>query len=270
MLLNKKPSTLLPYFLKTYKNVQNIDIDIATNQIKNLMKQHSTGDKNFTQLINLENRWYDSLKKNKIDYSIYDDDDYFLDLWLCWIFYSRRYLRDISKKNSLTETTSVLSILKDVKSILDIGCGIGYTTAVLKQIFTNADVYGLNIENTKQYSFCEYMSKKYNFNIISDINKINTHIDLIFASEYFEHIQNPVEHLQDILVRYTPKYLIIANAFNTRAMGHFITYIHNGSVIQQNKISKVFNNILISNDYKKVKTKLWNNRPTIWVKNNIR
>jgi len=269
MLIDEKPKELLEEFLFSYHKIHNINIDKALRIIKSNINYYK-GDKiKRAELVYLqepENIWYNALKKNKIDYSVYDDHYYFTDLWACWVIYSRTYLKGIVKDNSLTANTSILSLLKGINSILDLGCGIGYTTASLKQIFNNAIVYGTNIEDTKQYLFCKSMSKKYNFKIVPEISKINHSIDLIFASEYFEHIENSLEHLQDIIKKLNPKYFIIANAFNTRSVGHFIEYKYYGRIIKQDKISKLFNNILISNKYKKIKTKLWNNKPNIYIK----
>jgi hypothetical protein len=89
-------------------------------------------------------------------------------------------------------------------------------------------------------------------------------IDVVFASEYFEHIQNPIDHLNELIVMYAPKYFIICNAFNTRSIGHF-NYYERGT-IEEEKISKIFNNKLKSYGYEKIKTTLFNNKPNVWVK----
>uniref|UniRef100_A0A6M3KVW4 Putative methyltransferase n=1 Tax=viral metagenome TaxID=1070528 RepID=A0A6M3KVW4_9ZZZZ len=271
MLIDKKPKELLEEFLTSYNKVHNININKAIRIIKSNIDYYK-GDKNkrdeLVYLQEPENIWYNALEKNKIDYSVYDDHYYFTDLWACWIIYSRGYLKGIVKENSLDGNISILSLFKDITSVLDLGCGIGYTTASLKQIFSKADIYGTNIEDTKQYLFCKSMSKKYNFKIVSDISKINHCIDLVFASEYFEHIEDSLEHLQDILKNLKPKYFIIANAFNTRSVGHFIEYKYGNIKINQAKMSKLFNKILVLNEYKKIKTKLWNNRPNIYIREN--
>ena len=77
------------------------------------------------------------------DFSVYDDTYYVCELWLCWIRYSRRYLRDISKNTSLFSR----SIVSDIRanSVLDLGCGFGYTTAALKEFFPHATVTGTEL-----------------------------------------------------------------------------------------------------------------------------
>ena len=98
--------------------------------------------------------------------------------------------------------------------------------------------------------------------MVNDHKNIKT--DLIFASEYFEHIEKPIEHLSDILKNCNPKYLLLANTFNQPAIGHFIEYSHKGKKYIGKTISKMFNETLKENGYMKIKTKLWNQRPNYW------
>jgi SAM-dependent methyltransferase len=265
------PKDLLEDFLDTYASLQSIDKEVAREQIK-LLKKYYKGNKDLrdelVELVSLENQWYNALDKGEIDYSVYDDDYYFTDIWSCWCIYSREYMRAIKKHNSLNETTSLYDgKFKDSKVIVDLGCGVGYTTISFKQIFPDATVYGTNLEDTKQYSFCEKNSKEHGFKLVNSIDKVKEQVDILFASEYFEHIHNPIEHANDIIEKVNPKFFFLANAFNTRSVGHFREYLHEGSTIDQKDISKLFNDNMVYNGYSKVKTKLWNNRPTLWERN---
>jgi len=254
MLIAQKPKDSLNEFLVLYKTLYNIDIEKAKNIIINLISYYRGNKNKYKKPLyvqNLEDKWYNALQDNQIDYSIYNGTYYFIGLWTCWIVYSRQYIKAILNKNL------IWSKLKNIKSVIDLGCGIGYTTAALTELFKHAEVYGTNLKDTKQYSFCKLMSKKYKFKIISDINKINKDIDLIFASEYFEHIQFPDKHLQDIIQRFSPKFFYMANSFNTRSVGHFLNH---------KNMSKKFKEILIINGYKQFKTKLWNDKPNFWGK----
>ena len=267
LLIEQKPKELLQEFLDEYLTTHLVNRSKAEEMIKNAIAYY-TGDKNkrdqMFHLIDLENKWYKSFCK---DFSIYDDDYYFTDLWACWVTYSRKYIRLLIKPNSINNQYSVYDFTKNITSALDLGCGIGFTTSSLKQIYPNARVSATNIENTKQFKFCKIMSEKYNFAIYPDVKKISGNQDLIFASEYFEHIENPVAHLEDVL-QLNPKFLIIANSFNTRSMGHFTHYQHKDKIILENKMNKIFNDALRDNNYIKVKTNFWNNRPAFWRSNN--
>lgn len=243
MILDEKPSKLVHTFLNQYASLFPIDKQLALKYIKNQEK--------FDELTN---RWYECLDANDLAsaYQVYNDDYYFTDLWTCFVRYSRGYLRNVRKYMFITN-----------ERIIDLGCGIGYTTAALKQTYPNADVYGSNIMNTKQWTFCESMAKHYNFNMLSEIPaRFDRRPIIVFASEYFEHIHDPLQHLRDIIDNLSPDYFIIANAFNTRSIGHFTEY--NG--IDQSKMSRTFNQMLRSFGYTKEKMPFFNNKPNVWRK----
>lgn len=213
----------------------------------------------------LEKQWYDGLdlKESKIDYSVYDSDEYIGDLWACWQIYSRKYLKDIMKPNSLNGK-SIFDDLGDIKTVVDLGCGFGYTTIALKQLFLNAEILGTNLEDTKQMKICRKLANIYNFRMINESDQIQYKVDLIFASEYFEHFLNPIDHLDEILSKYKPHHLLIANAFTAESIGHFPEYHFKGNKYTGKQISSKFNGFLREKSYKKINTKLWNNRPNYW------
>jgi len=269
MLINEKPKDLVDDYIENYLATQetSFDVDYIRTLLKNYFAYHN-GKKQYKdqlqKILILEERWYQS---SCTDFSVYDDDYYFIDIWLCFVNFSRKYLRSLVKPNTLNDygNNSFIDISKNVRTVIDLGCGVGYSTASLKQLYPNSVVTGTNLENTKQWKFCQYMSKRYNFNLCSDINNLHQEQDLVFASEYFEHIKNPIQHLNEVL-RLNPKMLVLANAFNTVALGHFTEYLHDGEVIDQKFMSKIFNKHLRDSGYIKLKTKFWNNRPNVWIK----
>lgn len=254
MILQQKPSGLLPKFIEDYKSLFDIDEDKALRYIK-------SGEHFNT----LTDEWYQRLSENDINgaYRVYNDDYYFTDIWNCFVQYSRRYLRDLTRP-CLPDGSSFIDATKNAKVIVDVGCGIGYATTILSQLYPNAQVYGTNLKNTKQWQFCQMMANRHGFKLIESINDIDTKIDIIFASEYFEHFINPSEHVKELIDYGKPEYLVIANAFNTRSIGHFIDYQDNNKIINQKYISRHFNQTLIKCNYKKLKTNLYNNKPNIW------
>lgn len=212
----------------------------------------------------LEQRWYDSLSNGGPDYGVYTSEYYLSELMACFLVYSRKHLRDINSKKSLY-SYSIVRDSQSAKSVLDLGCGLGYTTSELKTLYPDAKVYGVELEGTTQFKFAQKLASQNHFQLITDIYSVGK-VDLIFASEYFEHIQRPIEHLKDILDQLDPMYLILANSFNTTAIGHFNQYLNGDEVILGQDISRRFNALLRERGYVKVKTKLWNSRPTYWVK----
>lgn len=209
----------------------------------------------------LEERWYKSLEAITPDYTVYAEDSYLGELWACWEVYSKQYLKAISKPSSLSPI-GVLGDLCRVQSIVDLGCGFGYTTAGLRELFPNATIRATNFVGTVQALIADKMGSRYRFELHRDTSSIDR-CDLIFASEYFEHIPAPVEHLRKIL-RLKPMALLVANSFNTRAIGHFLTYEVDGQQMDGRATSRVFNQALRDAGYSEVKTKLWNKRPAYW------
>ena len=254
--LCERPSSQKLKFVEDYASIHDIDKKQALDYIT------SNG-----RFVYLTNKWYEYLDAGNLKeaYDVYNDDYYFTDLWNCYQLYSRRYLRSFYK-TSIDSNHSIMSLTKDANTVVDIGCGIGYTTSALTEMYPNAKVYGVNLKNTKQWTFCESMSKKYNFNMIESVDQIGDNVDVAFASEFFEHILDPLEYVTNVVKQIAPKYFIIANAFNTRSIGHFNTYHIDGgnTKIGSDLIGRRFNKTLVSLNYKKLKTTLYNNKPNVW------
>jgi SAM-dependent methyltransferase len=210
----------------------------------------------------LEDKWYKSLESGSPDYSIYDHDFYLSEAWSCWLNYSRKYLQSIKLDKSMY-VKSVVSDIGKIDKIVDLGCGLGYTSAALSQIFEGSSVIGTNIEGSKQSRFVQALAEVYDFQLHYDLSKID-HADLIFASEYFEHFLDPIAHLREVIEKLSPKFILIANSFGVRAPGHFINYIDNGKEISGDKISRLFNQELERLGYDKMKVRIWNNRPAYY------
>ena len=239
-----------------------IDKDAAYESISEV-KREKIADESKNHIKCLEKRWYSSLL-NQPDFSVYNDPYYLCDIWCCWTMYSRKSLLSIRAENSLGDR-SVLSQMKGVRRVIDLGCGFGYTTAGLKELFPDAEVFGTNIESSYQFTLAKKLAAKRSFEIKGSFEEIGA-VDFMFASEYFEHIPNPIEHLCQILMHNNPKYFVIANAFNGIAIGHFKEYSHLGEKYSGREMSKMFNDSMRFYGYKKVKTKIWNSRPAVWVK----
>lgn len=252
--LLEKPSILFDKFLDDYQTFFKIDRTDA----KRMMRDGSLFKR-------LTEEWYNQLEQNNLTeaFKVYDDDYYFVDIFNCFAWYSRNYIKRLIKP-SMPNGQSIYDLLKNAESFVDIGCGISYSTCTLKTLLPNAKAYGINLKNTKQWKLCEIMAKRHDFSLIESIHNINHNVDFVFASEYFEHIYNPTAHVKEIIDAVSPKYFIIANAFNTWSIGHFKEYEYEGNIVDQSKISKIFNTFLMKNGYQKLECKMWNNKPVIW------
>lgn len=244
-------------FLDKYSSyVRNVDREKALE----IVKKYPDGSEHYNELID---QWYESLEKGKPNYEIYDDKYYFIEVYYCWFKYSRKYLESIQKNTELFELLTT-----NIRTIIDLGNGIGYSTVKLQEMFPKCSVYGTNIKNSDQWRFNQKLTENTPIKIIEDINELKENkIDLVFASEFFEHLERPIEYLRVLIDRLEPKVLIIANSFNTVSIGHFLKYTDGGIVYPREKISKKFNDTLKELGYIKVNTGFWNNRPNIWIKN---
>ena len=248
--LEDKPKIMFEQFLIDYNPV----IPIDKNRARELVKT----DELFKSLTV---KWYQHLEKNNMSeaYSVYDDDYYFIDIFQCFKTYSRLFIRQLLKNPALEE-------LKNIKSFVDVGCGLSYSTCALKQAYPDAKAYAVNLRDTKQWDFCQKMADTHDFTLVGAIEEINEPVDLVFASEFYEHLYEPLDHVKSVIDRLKPKYMVIANSFNVWAIGHFLNYKHGDRIIDQSKMGKIFNEYLRSQGYDNIKCGMWNNKPVIWKK----
>tara|TARA_R110000822_G_scaffold70440_1_gene170415 strand:- start:282 stop:1085 length:804 start_codon:yes stop_codon:yes gene_type:complete len=263
--LNKTKHEDLQWLLNECSKHITIDHELAISTVKNhfgiikkKLEPHSDN-----QIIRLEKKWYKSLQSSP-DYSVYSDPFYICDIWVCWALYSNKSIKAIINKKALGDK-SVVDSIGGVKTVLDLGCGFGFTTACLAEIFKGAEVYGTNLPDTFQYKICEKISKQSNFKIFKSAARLKN-VDVIFASEYFEHIENSLKHLYEIICQNSPRMLVVANGYNGHAIGHFNKYIYQGKTYSAKQTSYNFGKMMRFLGYDKLKTKIWNNRPAVWVK----
>lgn len=214
-------------------------------------------------LNDLKQQWEKSLAEGNPDFSVYGDNAYLNESFLCWKGYSRRYLMMLQKY--LAREDCEIN-MQDVNFVLDLGCGCGYSTIGLKAIFPDAEVYATNLKGTLQYEL--------NLKVTENIEGITMYdeeeafdldgVDLVFASEFFEHLQNPIDYLKQIVDAYHPKYVVFANTFGNMAIGHFNSYYYDGKEYVGRQVSRKFNDTLRDYGYKKLDTRFFNNRPTIF------
>jgi SAM-dependent methyltransferase len=211
----------------------------------------------------LEARWYESLEAGTPDYSVYDDAYFISDIWACWVHYSRKYLTAIKSPKSLADK-SIVDDMRDVAVVADLGCGFGYTTAALKELFPSATVFGTNFGGGRQWRLASMFGEQYGFSMFPSVEEFGKPVDLIFASEYFEHIEDAISHVASIVESASPRYMVTANAFGTTSVGHFIKYRCGGGYCDGKTASRLFNEAMGSFGYENIETNCWNGRPAYW------
>lgn len=266
--LNLRMDKVIDMFLDTYNEIKQIDFTNDRLDIKQYIKYVKTR-KEESNAINImkdeEIEWYSSLENSLPDYSIYGSHNYYKEVIACYLVYSREYIKRLTRTNVNNTSKTIIEYIRDNISnepiITDLGNGIGYTTLALSELF-NTTIYGTNMKDTEQWKFNKILENTYNIRAVEELEEFNT-IDVVFASEYFEHIESPFEHLEYLIERFNPKYFIIANSFNKRAVGHFHEYKYKDEIINENVSQKLFMNIIKSYGYNNIDTKLWNNTPIV-------
>ncbi len=164
-------------------------------------------------------------------------------------------------KNSVFKTFEYLGSEK-IEKILDLGAGIGLTTNLLQDLFPNSKVYYLNLEKSLQNEFFEKIKKPEIVIINNEEDLYNNEFDIIFASELFEHIENPIDLLRKTM-KICNKFFVTSNAFGPEAYGHFTSYLVDDVVLAPRETSKKFLKTM-REEFEDMKIKTWNSRPRIF------
>lgn len=209
-----------------------------------------------------EKQWYDSLDAGKPDYSIYDGIDYLAEAWDCYVNYSSKYIDWMCTKSG----PEVMAVLKKPGAVIaDLGCGSGMSVYQLANTLPNAQIRGTQLPDTFQAKVALEICKNTPNAKISATEYVGK-CDVALASEYFEHFEEPFDHLDEIMMHSgDPQVLVLANAFSVRAPGHFNKYKWNGEEIENKLTGRTFNTYLRSKGYKVI-SKGWNAHPTCWIK----
>jgi hypothetical protein len=201
--------------------------------------------------LSLESRWYDSLAAGTPDYSIYQDPIYLADAMACWLMYSRGYLRAMQRYG----LTGVIG--DQIRVIADLGCGIGFTSLGLAELFPAARVYGTNFMDSPQARVAERAGV--------EVQEEAGEADMVLALEYFEHVEAPVDHLRAVL-RAEPSVVVVSNTFGPRAPGHFGSYVVGGVGVEPRRAARAFDTEMKDQGYKELSTRMWNGRPAYWIR----
>jgi hypothetical protein len=78
--------------------------------------------------------------------------------------------------------------------VADLGCRMGITPCP-QEMFPQAEVTGTNLAGTTQTAIALRLGRQFGFQVRETVQQIPAPVDLVFASEYFEHIPAPIDHL---------------------------------------------------------------------------
>lgn len=243
-------------FARGYCSITHEDPSSVYAEIVEARKIHLSGgtDKSSQKLLD---KWKES---DRTDYSVYGDRGYVVDAWLSWDVYSRQYIKKIESK-----ATEIKDLVPGIKTFVDLGAGMGYSTLALHKIFSELQMTATQIPETWQWKFCEKLFKGTDINLCT--NEELKSADAIFASEYFEHFDKPIEHLIELL-EFKPKLLLVKSTFQQPdAVGHFEYYYdENNKQILGKDMNRAFNAYLRNHGYEQNPIRFFNSAPTVFVR----
>tara|TARA_B100000073_G_scaffold348438_1_gene367283 strand:+ start:346 stop:1110 length:765 start_codon:yes stop_codon:yes gene_type:complete len=121
------------------------------------------------------------------------------------------YHNDLDSKSKLLQINNLLDISPRKKfKILDVGCGMGFTTFQIKNIFRKSTVVGVDISSDatsyakKKFTECEFICQG-----IEPENKIIDEFDLIYCFEFYPFTRTNDWNIHDQYIEYFLKNLKI-------------------------------------------------------------
>jgi len=241
-------------------------VDVTVESLcYNLARYYRTGSCDYRirdMIACVEQAWYRSVDRGQPDYSVYSSNYYLAESFACFAVYSKGYVRNLTK--SVQGKQPVADMVAAGSTIVDLGCGCGLTTALLKSVFPSADVYGTQLKGL-QHAIATAIGRQAGFTVLESIGNLLP--DVVFASEYIEHFKEPIAHIAPIMDT-RPALTVFANSFSASALGHFSEYKVGGELIQNKKMGRYFNRWMRSLDYAQVDTGFYNQRLCVWKDSN--
>jgi 2-polyprenyl-3-methyl-5-hydroxy-6-metoxy-1,4-benzoquinol methylase len=188
------------------------------------------------------------------DFSIYNDKDYLLDLFLCY------------SKTSHRATIETIKFLKSIgfcnKKILDDYCGCGLTSIHLLKEGYKVDCF---IDSSIQLESFKKLVNFYKLNNYKIVSNRNKKYDCILSFEICEHYQQPIEYLKEITESLNLDGLLsFTSTFNKMCIGHFEEYLINSEYMVSKEAGKKIREFL--NSYYKLLYRGFNSIPKIYKK----
>lgn len=117
----------------------------------------------------------------------------------------REEYRKNEKGTSTKETTNrfleALKLIKDWDRVLDIGCGIGTFTKLVKDTYPHAFVWGVDIsDKVIADNLEERKDITYRTGVVGNLPTQPNHFDVVFAGEVLEHLDDPDHLFMDAFV----------------------------------------------------------------------
>lgn len=192
-------------------------------------------------------QWYSS---GQTDFSVYAHEKSLLacasyTIWQSLVHVERptKYLRDHGFR-------------VPVKNVVDHGCGLGFSTLLLGQLYPRARVIGTNVPGV-QMEFNRFLLSKFsprNVELIDERELDDLRLDRVYllCLEVFEHFKKPLVELRHLIELLRPVMFAESSSFAVRATGHFDEYDFDGDLLPNTRLpSDRFNTSIKSLGYER-------------------
>ncbi len=145
-----KSRSSLGYFcyLLDFCNITDSDCigQVALETLYCIKENTKKGHKAHQELLDLESKWYHQLRSvGKPDYSVYQEKIYLSEVWVCFDYYAKKYIKDIFNPKLVPDLKKYIG----QGSVLDLGNGIGFSSVTFTQKLSNK-VIATNVKNSYQ------------------------------------------------------------------------------------------------------------------------
>ena len=245
---------------ETLARLSNVSVD----EVDRLRERDSDGVAEVTH--ELYRRYWSGDRSPEAEVKLYSDPLYLIESWVCYFEWAKIAGDRFKKIAAQGELFSI----PPGSTAVDLGAGCGLSTIDLLSVpGIERVIYQNHPKATTQIDYFQSvipdeLADSIELSLDGDIPKG----DVYFASEFYEHIRRPGDHLESVLA-HEPFAFVHATSFSAPwAPGHFHEYHYGDKSVPGNRGAKrLFHNILRARGYERRHcTTFWNGRPAVWIK----
>jgi hypothetical protein len=209
-------------------------------------------------------QWYLYYEPEGKDMEMYAAIEFVIHAFHCWHFYSKHSVRKAVKWFG--------QYAPGVQSILDVGAGIGATTAQLAQDMPDRSLYYANLEGWQWDASASLFSMLDLPNLSMVRDELSVAADAVIAMEYMEHFKDPITESRRLLSNPRVQVYFDASSFTIKSAGHWSHYMVDGYQVEPTRIRRLFNTALREMGFVPAQNVIpdcrsfWNNLPAVWVR----
>jgi SAM-dependent methyltransferase len=216
--------------------------------------------------IALTEKWFAYYEPQHLEYEMYASPEYAVSAYFCYATQSKAHIRQLAKW--------IDRYCSPGQRILDVGAGIGATSALLQDLLPHHQVFYSNLPGYQQTA-AELLFEKTGskVQIVEDDTGIGASV--VLALEYMEHFEEPALEMQRLLSPPSVRVFADVSSFQFSCAGHWSTYKFGGVRAGRKQARRHYNeairNLRFTSAHKVIEgTKpFWNNRPAVWLRRDM-